>query len=48
MIPKGATHYAKYNGKTYYFFKSNYGYRLIVGNMIQFEESNIDEHIKPL
>lgn len=46
--PQGATHYAEFRSKTYYFIRSYYGFRLVLGNMIQFEESNIDEYIKPL
>ena len=46
--PEGATHYAEFRSKTYYFIRSSYGFRLVLGNMIQFEESNIDEYIKPL
>ena len=45
--PKGATHYAEHEGKIFYFFKSKYGFRQIKGNIIQFDDANLDE-IKPL
>ena len=45
--PLGATHYAEYEGKLFYFFKSSYGFRQIKGNIIQFDDANLDE-IKPL
>lgn len=46
--PNGATAYAEVDDRIYYFFKSNYGYRQIKGNIIQFDDPNIDDYIKPL
>lgn len=45
--PIGATHWAEYKGKIFYFFKSSYGFRQIKGNIIQFDDANLDG-IKPL
>lgn len=47
-IPIGAKGYAEYEGKTYYFIKSNYGWRQIKGNIIQFDDTGLDLDIKPL
>lgn len=46
--PQGATHYAEYDGKIIYFMNTKYGFRMIKGNLIQFDDSNIDHLIKPL
>lgn len=46
--PKGAKGYAEYEGSVFYFIKSNYGWRQIKGNIIQFDDANMDELIKPL
>ena len=46
--PEGATHYCKYKGRFFYFFKSNYGFRQIEKNIIQFQDPNADHLIKPL
>lgn len=46
--PEGARGYAEIGGNIYYFIKSNYGWRQIKGNMIQFDDSHVDDHIKPL
>lgn len=48
QAPIGAKGYAEYNGKIFYFIKSNYGWRQIKGNIIQFDDANMDEFIKPL
>ena len=46
--PSGATHYAVYQEMVFYFFKSSFGYRQIKGNIIQFDDANMDSLIKPL
>ena len=46
--PKGAKGYAEYEGKIYYFIKSNYGWRQIKDNVIQFDDTGLDLDIKPL
>lgn len=46
--PKGAKGYAEYEDSIFYFIKSNYGWRQIKGNVIQFDDANMDELIKPL
>lgn len=46
--PSGATHYAVYQEKAFYFFKSSFGFRQIKGNIIQFDDANMDSLIKPL
>lgn len=46
--PSGATYYAEYENRIFYFIKSSYGFRQIKGNLIQFDDSNIDELIRPL
>lgn len=46
--PNGAKGYAEYEGKVFYFIKSNYGWRQIKGNIIQFDDAYMDEYIKPL
>lgn len=46
--PDGATHYAIYQEMVFYFFKSSFGYRQIKGNIIQFDDANMDNLIKPL
>ena len=46
--PDGATHYCEHEGCIFYFFKSNYGFRQIKNNIIQFDDANMDEYIKPL
>lgn len=46
--PIGAKGYADYEGKIYYFIKSNYGWRQIKGNIIQFDDTGLDLDIKPL
>lgn len=46
--PEGAKGYAEYNGQIFYFIQSNYGWRQIKGNIIQFDDANMDDYIKPL
>ena len=46
--PSGAKGYAEYDGKIFYFIKSNYGWRQIKSNVIQFDDANMDTYIKPL
>jgi YHS domain-containing protein len=44
--PTGATGWAEYEGKIYYFISTSYGWRQIKGNVIQFLDPCMDEHIK--
>ena len=46
--PQGATHYADYDGKILYFMNTKYGFRMLKGNLIQFDDSHIDHIVKPL
>lgn len=46
--PIGAKGYTWYEGKVFYFIKSNYGWRQIKGNIIQFDDTGLDLDIKPL
>ncbi len=46
--PSGAKGYAEFEGNIFYFIKSSYGWRQIKGNVIQFDDANIDHLIKPL
>ncbi|AFU62274.1 hypothetical protein AVV48_gp25 [Acinetobacter phage phiAC-1] len=46
--PKGAKGYMVEGGKVYYFIKSNFGWRQVKGNLIQFDDSNVYHLIKPL
>lgn len=43
--PEGATHYAKHEAATFYFFESSYGFRQIKGNLIQFDDANLEQYI---
>ncbi|MEG2686808.1 MAG: hypothetical protein RR954_06790 [Christensenellaceae bacterium] len=45
--PSGATHYYQDGNITAFYFKSNYGFRQIHSNIIDFYESSADL-IKPL
>lgn len=46
--PIGAKGYAWYECEVFYFIKSNYGWRQIKGNIIQFDDTGLDLDIKPL
>ena len=46
--PDGATGYAEFNERTYYFIMSSFGWRQVKGNIINFHNSGIDHLIKPL
>lgn len=46
--PEGAKGYMIDDDKVYYFIKSSYGWRQIKGNLIQFDDANVDHLIKPL
>lgn len=46
--PSGATAYIEFEGRIYYFFKSNYGWRQIKENLIQFDDSDVNHLLKPL
>lgn len=46
--PVGAKGYAEHNGSIFYFIKSSYGWRQIKNNVIQFDDANMNDYIKPL